>query len=100
MRRNSPATIGLLIAIAAATAWCFAVIIGRRFEGGNDYPPGSSQRVDPMGAKVLYDAVDRLAGTTCERNFKRFSKLTDVSTSTDSPMAASRQGDTLMLLDV
>ena len=100
MRRNPAVTVGLLIAIAAATAWCFAVVIGRRFETGNVYPPLSSQRVDPKGAKVLYDAVDRLEGTTCERNFKRFAKLSDVTVSEDSPIAASRQGHTLMLLDV
>jgi hypothetical protein len=100
MRRSPAVTVGLLIAIAAATAWCFAVVIGRRFEGGDVYPPCSSQRVDPMGAKVLYDALDRLAGTSCERNFKRFAKLSDVNVSEDSPIAASRQGHTLLLLDV
>ena len=100
MRRNPAVTVGLLIAIAAATAWCFAVVIGRRFETGNVYPPLSSERVDPKGAKVLYDVVDRLEGTTCERNFKRFAKLSDVTVSEESPIAASRQGHTLMLLDV
>jgi hypothetical protein len=100
MRRSPALTVGLLIAIAIATAWCFAVVIGRRFEGGEEYPPCSSQRVDPMGAKALYDALERLAGTTCERNFKRFAKLSDVNVSEDSPIAASRQGHTLMLLDV
>lgn len=100
MRRNPAITVGLLIAVVAATAWCFAVVMGRRFEGGDVYPPCSSQRVDPMGAKALYEAVDGLAGTTCERNFKRFAKLSDVTVSEDSPVAASRQGQTLMLLDV
>src|SRR4051794_31309243 len=100
MRRNPAIGVGVLIAMGLATVWCFSLIMGRRFAGGEVYPPCSTQRVDPMGAKALYEALDRLAGTTCERNFKRLAKLSDVSASEDSAIAASREGQTLVLLDV
>jgi hypothetical protein len=100
MRRNPAIGVGMLIAIGLATTWCFGVMMSRRFAGGEVYPPCSTQRVDPMGAKALYEALDRLAGTTCERNFKRMGKLSEVSASEDSAIAASRQGQTLVLLDL
>src|SRR5687767_9409355 len=100
MRRNPAIGVGMLIAIGLATAWCFGLMMSRRFAGGEVYPPCSTQRADPMGAKALYEALDRLVGTTCERNFKRLGKLSEVSASDESAIAASRQGQTLVLLDV
>lgn len=99
MRRNPAITVGMLVAVAIATVWCFSVMISRRFAGGEVYPPCSTQRTDPLGAKVLYEAIDRLAETSCERNFKRLAKLSDVSGSGESLIAASRHGQTLVILD-
>ena len=88
MRRNPAIAIGLLLAIAVGMAWCFSLMIGRRFAGGEVYPAGSTQRSDPVGAKALYEAVDRLASTTCDRNFKALHKL------------EGAKGDTLVFLNV
>lgn len=102
MRRSPAIAIGLLIAIALGTAWAFSVMLGQRFISGEVYPPCSTQRADPMGSKALYEAVDRLGSTTCERNFKRLAKLSDATGNAESGdiKAASRRGQTLVLLNV
>lgn len=88
MRRSPAIIIGCLIAVAAATVWCFSIVMGRRFAGGEVYPPCSSQRPDPMGAKALYEAIDRLGSVTCERNSRALNKL------------QGSRGKTLVVLDV
>lgn len=100
MRRNPAITVGLLIAIAVAMAWCFSFMMGQRFAGGGDYARGSTLNSAPVGAKALYEAVDRLPGTACERNFRRLAKLSDATASADSVVASSRRDHTLVLLSV
>ena len=100
MPRSSAASIALLVALACATAWAFSTLIGQRFSGGEVYPPCSTLRADPLGAKALHDALDRLNGTTCERNFRRLTKLADAAAHEDGARAVSRHGHTLLLLGV
>lgn len=101
MRRSPALSIALLIVLVLATAVAFSTMLGRRFSGGEDFEPYSTRRADPQGAKALYDALDRLATTTCERNFRRLGRLGDPSEGDDaSPRAAARHGQTLVLLNV
>lgn len=101
MRRSPAITIGLFAALLAATAWCFSTMLGQRFAGGEVYAPCSTQRSDPLGAKALFEAVDRLEGTTCGRNFKRLAKLTDTSTDAEGPqVSAAKKAQTLVILGV
>lgn len=101
MRLSPPITVGLLIAIALATAWAFATMLGQRFASGEVYPAYSTRRADPLGARALFEALDRLPGITCERNFKRLAKLSDPIADTGAKISsASRRGETLVLLDV
>lgn len=44
-----------------------------RFEAGDNYPPYSSLRADPLGAKALYDSLDRII--PIRRHFQPLSKL-------------------------
>jgi hypothetical protein len=75
MRRNPVVAIFLLIALALATAWGFATVLGQRFRSGEVYPQFSTFRSDPLGAKALYQALDGTGGVTCERNLRRLDKL-------------------------
>lgn len=49
-----------------------------RFEAGDVYPPYSSLRSDPLGAKVLYESLASLAGLTVGRNFQPVTRLRDL----------------------
>ncbi|MCG8636375.1 MAG: DUF4350 domain-containing protein [Desulfobacterales bacterium] len=65
---------------------CFALLIGLfclllvnlfllRFQAGDIYPPYSSLRSDPLGAKALAAALERLGSVTVERNFSPAERL-------------------------
>lgn len=55
----------LAIAFVLGTAELFRL----RFEGGDIYPPYSTLRTDPMGAKALWQALDELPEVSVRRNF-------------------------------
>src|SRR5262245_53572895 len=44
-----------------------------RFEAGDNYPPYSSLRADPLGAKALYESLDRIVSV--RRHLQSLSKL-------------------------
>ncbi len=88
MRRNPAIALIFLVGVLAASAWCLSAVIGMRFATGEVYPPGSTQRTDPMGVKALFEAVDRLPDTTAERNFRALAKLQGAA------------GQTLVLADI
>jgi len=50
-----------------------------RFEAGDVYPPYSSLRTDPLGAKALYESIASCCGLSVRRNYDPFSKLKDRS---------------------
>ncbi len=59
-----------------------------RFQVGDIYPPYSSLRTDPLGAKALHDSIAGLDGVAVERNYTDYRKI------------AGRGGTTLMYLGV
>lgn len=75
MRRNPVITLFLLIALVVGTAWGFAVVLGQRFRTGEGYSMFSTQRSDPLGAKALFEALDRVPEIKCERNLRTLEKL-------------------------
>src|SRR5215471_10934802 len=50
-----------------------------RFEAGDVYPPYSSLRTDPLGAKAFYESIGSCCGLSVSRNYDSFSKLKDHS---------------------
>lgn len=63
----------LLLALAAGLAQLFIL----RFEAGDVYPPYSSLRTDPLGAKAFHDSLASLRGPAVSRNHRPLLKLAD-----------------------
>jgi Domain of unknown function (DUF4350) len=63
-----------MTAMAAAVAVLFAVGLTQlfllRFEAGDVYPAYSSLRTDPLGTRVLFESLNRLAAHSARRNFR------------------------------
>lgn len=60
----------LLLVVIAGLALGTTQLMRLRFESGDVYPPYSSLRSDPLGAKIFLESVDRLPGFSAERNFR------------------------------
>jgi Domain of unknown function (DUF4350) len=69
--------VSLLLILALVALLLFAVgrLFSLRFLRGDIYPPYSSLRADPLGAKVLADVIDELPGFSVERSYRQLSKL-------------------------
>jgi len=67
----------LMLALLLAGAFVAGVaqLFALRYEKGDVYPPYSSLRADPLGAKGLYDALGQLPGLDAQRNYKPLPKL-------------------------
>ncbi len=70
---------GLLLAAALLLAVALVLGITRlfvlRFEHGDVYPPYSTLRSDPVGARVLYESIDELPDREVLRNFRPLIRL-------------------------
>lgn len=77
-----------LIAVLGGAAWLLAELVEQRFEAGTVYAPYSTRRADPLGAKALLEALDRMPGIEALRNYGRLEKL------------VGGRGTTLVLVDV
>lgn len=75
MPRSAATSLALLTGAALATLWGFNWLLGQRFSSGEARAPYSTLRADPLGAKALHDALNRLPGTTSERHYRSLSKL-------------------------
>jgi hypothetical protein len=65
----------LILAVLAGFAYGLFHLFDLRFETGDVYPPYSSLRADPFGAKALYDSLQTLMDT--RRNFRPLTRLQD-----------------------
>ena len=67
----------LLLALLLAVGFCsgLARLFTLRYESGDVYPPYSTLRADPLGAKGIYEAVGQLPGVEARRNFQPLKKL-------------------------
>jgi hypothetical protein len=59
----------LTLALAAGFTWGALRLLGVEFRTGDFYPEYSSLRTDPLGAKLLYDALARLPGLSVARGY-------------------------------
>lgn len=55
----------LFLLFAGGMVW----LLSLQFARGNVFPPGSTLRSDPLGAKALYETFERLPAYRIERNF-------------------------------
>jgi hypothetical protein len=61
----------LLSGFGFGVFWLFQL----RFNAGDIYPPYSSLRADPLGAKVFYESLQEVPGLVVRRSFQPASKL-------------------------
>ena len=72
-RPGFTALVALLL--AAALVYGVAQLFALRLEHGDVYPPYSTLRTDPLGAKAFYEALAELPGTDVRRNFRPLVRL-------------------------
>ena len=65
----------LALLLAAALVSGIAQLFALRLEHGDVYPPYSTLRADPLGAKAFYEALDELPGYNTRRNFRPLVRL-------------------------
>jgi hypothetical protein len=75
LKRRGP--IALLALLALVFAGGLLDLFNRQFAGGDAYPPYSSLRSDPAGAKVIFESLSRLPGLTVARNYLSLDRLPD-----------------------
>src|SRR6185503_18842287 len=65
----------LILSLVAISGFIFGFVqlFNLRFEAGDVYPKYSSFRADPLGAKALFESLQRLVPTS--RHLERWSKL-------------------------
>ena len=63
------------MAAAAATVAGIVTMLGARVSSGDTFPIYSSHRADPLGTRVLYEALGQMPGVSCERNYQPVKKL-------------------------
>lgn len=65
---NNKTAWALLAAVCIAFSWGLVRLYELRLASGDVYPPYSSFRADPLGAKALYESVSGLPGYSVQRN--------------------------------
>ena len=65
----------LAIAMLGALAWGLEQVAFTPLQTGEVYPPFSSLRADPLGAKALYESLAALPGIEVDRLYKQRQKL-------------------------
>jgi hypothetical protein len=65
----------LIIALAAGFLFGLWKLFELRFTAGDIYPPYSSLRADPLGAKALYESLQRIPGISTSRNYRDITSL-------------------------
>lgn len=74
-RRPGPSAGWLAVAgTAALLAWGLAQLFAWRFGGGDVYPPYSTLRADPLGARAFYESLAQMPGLRVERLYKPLSQ--------------------------
>lgn len=69
--RWAPAAVAALAAFACVFALGLAGLFRDRLETGDIYPPGSTLRSDPLGARALYEALGRYPAIEVSRAYSR-----------------------------
>ena len=74
MKRPAPTAL-LALLLASALVYGVAQLFTLRLERGDVYPPYSTLRSDPLGAKAIYEALDELPGCDVRRSFRPLIRL-------------------------
>jgi hypothetical protein len=64
-----------LAALLGVFAWGAAWLLMLRFEAGDVYPPYSTLRSDPKGARVYFESLSAMTGMQVERNYRSLQLL-------------------------
>jgi hypothetical protein len=75
MKRSSLPLFLLIAALAGGAFFGFYELLELRFEAGDVFPVSSSLRTDPLGTKVLYDALREVPGFAVSRNYQTLDKI-------------------------
>ena len=75
MLKRPVLTILCAVLLAAAFFYGVARLFSLRYERGEVYPPYSTLRADPLGAKAIYDALAEMPGTNVRRNYRPLPRL-------------------------
>ena len=75
MLKRSLLTLTLAVLLVAGFGYGVVRLFTLRYEAGEVYPPYSTMRADPLGAKGLFEALDELPGVEVRRNFQPLKKL-------------------------
>ena len=69
--------LAILCAVLLAAAFFYGVarLFSLRYERGEVYPPYSTLRTDPLGAKAIHDALAEMPGTSVRRNYRPLPRL-------------------------
>ena len=73
-RSNAGALIALAL-VGIATVAGFVAVLSARYSSGEGYPNYSTLRSDPLGARALFEALDRLPNIESVRSYERLDKL-------------------------
>lgn len=75
MRRSHSGVVALMIALACGLLVGLWKLYDLRFNAGDIYPPYSSLRSDPLGARALYESLRGIPGLSIDRNYREFASL-------------------------
>ncbi|MFB3890865.1 MAG: DUF4350 domain-containing protein [Phycisphaerae bacterium] len=65
--------VAVVLGLLAFTAGLYELMM-MRFEAGDLYPPYSTLRTDPQGAKAIYQGLEELPGLSVSRNYRPLEK--------------------------
>jgi hypothetical protein len=75
MLKSRPISLMLLVLLLGGFGWGVMWLFHLRFNAGDIYPPYSSFRADPLGAKALYESLQGIPSLSVRRFFQASSKL-------------------------
>ncbi len=75
MLRHQVITLLAVVLLAVGLIYGLTHLFALRFEHGDIYPPYSTLRADPLGAKALFDSIDALPEIEATRNYRPLPKL-------------------------
>src|SRR4051812_43939030 len=75
MLRKPLLTLTFAILLAAGFFFGLARLFTLRYASGEVYPPYSTMRADPLGAKGVFEALSALPGVEVRRNFQPLKRL-------------------------
>src|SRR5258705_11576081 len=73
--RISKILVALTLVLVTLSTWALYQLFALRYSSGEVYPPYSSLRSDPLGAKALFETFQTFPGMRAERNYRPLETL-------------------------